>query len=81
MPAVYVLRDAHSRYYIGCTENLETRLAQHRAGGTQTIRRMSPPLELVGFRHYDTMSEALRAEREFKRWKNAAKVAAWLNSQ
>lgn len=81
MSFVYVLRDASDRYYLGCTENLETRLAQHRAGGTQTTRRMQPPLELVCSRHYESMNEELRAEREFKRWKNAAKVAAWLNSR
>ncbi len=81
MPFVYVLRDADGRHYLGCTEDLETRLAQHRAGGTQTTRRMRPPLELVASRRYETMSEAFSAEREFKRWKNAAKVVAWLNAE
>ena len=47
MPFIYVLRGADVRHYLGCTENLEARIAQHRAGGTQTTRCMQPPLELV----------------------------------
>jgi hypothetical protein len=39
-PCVYVLRDADGCHYLGCTADLETRLAQHRAGRTQTTQRM-----------------------------------------
>ena len=78
MPCVYVLRDQAGRCYIGATADLPTRLAQHARGGTQTTRNMSGPLELAASREYATMQEALEAERAFKRWKNSAKVIAYL---
>ena len=80
MAFVYVLRDAVGRHYIGATEKLEARLAQHRAGRTQTTRRMQPPIELVAQREFASVREALAAERAYKRWKNGAKVAAWINA-
>jgi putative endonuclease len=79
MPSVYVLRDATGRHYLGCTGNLDVRLAQHRAGGTQTTRRMVPPLDLLAHRDYPSFPAALAAEREFERWKNTAKVVRHLN--
>jgi predicted GIY-YIG superfamily endonuclease len=79
MPSVYVLRDATGRHYLGCTAHLEARLAQHLAGGARTTRRMVPPLDFVAHRDCPSFPAALAAEREFKRWKNTAKVVQHLS--
>ena len=46
MAWVYFLRGAH-RYYIGTTENLERRVAEHRRGSNHTTRRFGGKIELV----------------------------------
>ncbi len=56
---VYILRDSAGRHYIGMTADLPARLAQHRAGCTQTTRRMQGELILVASRAVPTKSEAL----------------------
>jgi putative endonuclease len=67
---VYLLRDEAGRHYIGMTADLQTRLGQHRRGGTQTTRRMTGQLELVAARAFATKYEAAIAERRLKSWKN-----------
>lgn len=79
MFTVYVLRGASGRHYIGQTNDLAVRLAQHRAGQTHTTRRLGGALELVANREFPTREEALQAERMLKRWKNPAKAMAFLS--
>ena len=40
MFTVYVLQGSMGRFYKGMTENLDRRLAEHRAGETKTTRTM-----------------------------------------
>ena len=65
---VYVLRDAHGRYYIGSTSDIDRRLKQHRHGHTSTTRRMKN-LEIVLSQEYATLTEARRVERKIKKLK------------
>ena len=46
MAWVYILRGAQ-RYYIGATDNLERRMAEHRRGGNHTTHRFGGQIELV----------------------------------
>ena len=70
MPRVYVLRGSAGRYYIGSTENLERRLAEHRRGSNHTTRRLGETLELIAAVEVTTMKEARKLERICKRKKN-----------
>jgi predicted GIY-YIG superfamily endonuclease len=70
MAWVYILRGPSGRYYIGSTENLTRRLAEHRRGGNHTTHRFGGDLEVVISRVVDNRAEARRIELALKRKKN-----------
>ena len=78
MSFVYVLRSASGRLYYGSTTDLTRRLEQHERGHTATTRRDAPWV-LAGSVEFGTLAEARAQERQFKYWKNPARVMAWLN--
>ncbi|HEY8995921.1 MAG TPA: GIY-YIG nuclease family protein [Lacunisphaera sp.] len=75
---VYVLRGASGRHYIGQTSDIAARLAQHRAGHTQTTKRLGGAIELIASRTFASRAEAVAAERMLKAWKNPLKAIAYL---
>jgi predicted GIY-YIG superfamily endonuclease len=70
MASVYILRGSSGRYYIGSTENLTRRLAEHRRGGNHTTHRLGADLEVVISRVVGTAVEARKIEFALKRKKN-----------
>jgi len=58
MAWVYILRGSCGRFYIGCTEALERRLAEYRRGKVHSTRRFGQPLELVCTKHSDAQKES-----------------------
>jgi predicted GIY-YIG superfamily endonuclease len=70
MAWIYILRGSSGRYYIGSTENLPRRLAEHRRGGNHTTRRRGTELEVVVSRMVGDAREARRIEFALKRKKN-----------
>ena len=70
MAWVYILRGASDRYYIGSTENLERRLAEHCRGSNHTTRRLGEKLELVGTKELPSIAEARKLETILKKKKN-----------
>ena len=79
MAWVYILRGAH-RYYIGATENLERRLAEHRRGSNHTTRRFGGEIQLVVAKELESMTEARSLERTLKQKKNARLAISILES-
>ena len=79
MACVYILRGAR-RYYIGATDNLERRLAEHRRGGNHTTRRFGEEIQVVAVREVGSMAEALQLERTLKRKKNPRLAISILQS-
>jgi predicted GIY-YIG superfamily endonuclease len=69
MAWVYILRGAR-RYYIGATENLDRRIAEHRRGSNHTTRRFGGEVILAAARQVPSMTEARALERHLKRKKN-----------
>ncbi len=72
----YILLCADNSYYIGSTQNLESRLNDHNEGilgaAYTFIRR---PVTLVYSESFDTQLEAIKRERQLKGWSHAKKVA------
>jgi len=79
MPAyVYVLRsERDGRYYIGSTDHLIRRYHQHASGQVHTTARMLP-ITMAGWREFDTLSAARRAERALKDKKSRDYVEGFL---
>jgi len=62
-------------FYVGQTDDLERRVAQHQAGAIAGFTADRLPIELVWSESFSTRIEALEAERRLKGWSRAKKMA------
>lgn len=72
---LYILRCADNSYYVGSTNNLELRLAQHAAGEGSQYTRKRLPFELVFAQEFPSEHDAFLRERQVKGWSRAKKEA------
>jgi len=72
---VYILQCADDSYYIGHTDNLETRLWQHQSGQVPGYTSSRLPVRLVFSQAHTSREEALAAERQIKGWSRKKKEA------
>ena len=79
MAWVYIVRGAQ-RYYIGATENLERRTAEHKCGSNHTTHRFGGQIELIVAKELPSMTEARKLERSLKRKKNPRLAISILQS-
>ena len=71
---VYILRCADRSYYVGHTDELQRRIAEHHAGlAGYTARRR--PVELAYRCEFETRIDALTRELQIKGWSRAKKEA------
>jgi len=71
----YMLRCADGSYYVGHTEDLEARVADHQSGLIEGYTRTRRPLTLVWSQDFPDRYSALAAERQIKAWTRAKKEA------
>ena len=71
----YMLHCADRSFYIGNTDDLQTRVAQHEAGAIPGHTQNRRPIKLVWSQEFGTRMEALEAERQIKGWSRAKKLA------
>lgn len=70
MPFVYVLKSMkNGRYYVGSTNDLTRRMAEHKRGKTKYTRN-SGPYKLIYKRSFRTLKEARQKEYQIKKMKN-----------
>ncbi len=71
----YMLRCSDRSYYVGHTDELDKRIAQHgsRLGSGYTATRL--PITLVWFEEFPTREEAKAAEVQLKHWSRRKKEA------
>jgi predicted GIY-YIG superfamily endonuclease len=79
MAWVYILR-GDRRYYIGATEDLQRRIAEHKRGSNHTTRRFGSEIELVMAKELPSMVEARKLEWTLKRKKNPRLAISILRS-
>ena len=72
---VYILRCADDSYYVGHTENLELRVAQHQSGDLDGYTKPRRPVRLVYSEEFRTRDDAFAAERQIKGWGRQKKEA------
>src|ERR1700676_1796349 len=73
---LYILRCADGSYYVGTTrKSLEERVGEHNLGilGGYTAPRR--PVTLVFAQHFESITDAIAAERQIKGWSRAKKEA------
>jgi putative endonuclease len=72
---VYILQSESSgRYYIGQTIDLAVRVAYHNANYSRSLKNRGP-WKLMYSETYATRAEAVRRERQIKRWKSRELIA------
>ena len=75
---VYILFSSKSgKYYIGSTDNLESRLKHHNAGATPSTKSGAPHWELKYSEPLADRTSALKREIEIKR-KKSKRYIEWL---
>ncbi len=74
--SLYILQsEATARYYVGSTNELDRRLAEHERGHSLATRGRGP-WRLVYRQEFETLAEARRREFEIKQWKSAKMIRA-----
>ena len=70
---VYTLECKDGTYYTGYTNNLKKRLQAHQTGKAAKYTRGRGPVRLVRVQEYETKTEAMQAEYQFKKLKRPDK--------
>lgn len=72
---VYILKCNDQSYYVGHTDNIETRIGQHYTGNYCSYTATRRPFEVVFCQDFASRSEALEMERKIKKWSRIKKEA------
>jgi tRNA/rRNA methyltransferase len=72
---VYILRLSDGHYYVGQTDDLATRTAQHQSGAIPGFTRDKRPVEFLWSEQFPEREQAFAAERQLKGWSRAKKEA------
>ena len=65
---VYILCCSDGSFYIGSTQNLRARIHAHNIGQGSTYTFKRRPVRLMYTEVFDTETQAIRRERQLKRW-------------
>ena len=71
----YMLHCADRSFYVGHTEDLESRIGAHQSGLVPGYTSTRLPVKLVWSSEFASRYEALEAERQIKGWSRAKKLA------
>ena len=72
---VYMLRCSDGSYYVGHTDNLARRIAEHDAGEIPGYTSTRLPVQWVWSQEFADRVEALESEAKIKKWSRAKKRA------
>lgn len=71
----YMLHCHGGKFYVGHTDSLEHRIAQHHSGRIAGFTADHLPVTLVWSQEFATRTEARESERQLKGWSRAKKLA------
>ena len=69
----YMLRCSDNTIYSGYTVNIENRINVHNSGKGAKYTRARRPVKLAYYEEFESKSEALKREREFKKYTHSEK--------
>ena len=73
---VYILLCSDNSYYVGVTNDIKTRIAQHNEGLNQRAYTFSRrPVKLVFEEHFHDINQANAFEKQVKGWRREKKEA------
>lgn len=75
MPWVYILRCGDNTFYVGHTDDVDARLAWHRAGLASAYTSARLPVDLVYSEEHASLEAAIKREGQLKRWSAEKKAA------
>jgi putative endonuclease len=74
-PAVYILSSRkYGPLYIGVTSALWNRVATHKVGTVKGFSKRYNIHRLVWYEHHHTLEDAIRREKQLKKWNRAWKL-------
>ena len=74
-PAVYILASGRNgTLYVGVTSNLALRITQHKEKHAEGFTEKYAVDILVWYEYFETMEEAISAEKRMKNWKREWKI-------
>jgi putative endonuclease len=71
----YMLRCSDGKFYVGHTEDIEIRFAQHQSGYFTGYTYKRRPVALVWSEYFQTRDDAKTVEKQLKGWSRAKKEA------
>lgn len=71
---LYILLCDQKIFYVGITDNLKRRISQHKNGYSKYTHKFSD-IKFVYYEEQKTLADAMRRERQIKRWSSAKKIA------
>ena len=71
----YMLRCSDGHYYVGHTDDVDARIAQHQVGAIPGYTEKRRPVTLVWSERFPDRDQAFAAERQIKGWSRAKKEA------
>lgn len=71
----YMLECADGHFYVGHTDDLERRLAEHESGAIPGYTSRRRPVRLVWSDSFPDRDQARTVERQLKGWRRAKKLA------
>ena len=72
---VYILRLRSGAFYVGCSNDAETRFDEHAAGTACRTTAIDPPLAVLFVEIHTDFVAARRRETQIKKWSRAKKEA------
>jgi predicted GIY-YIG superfamily endonuclease len=72
---VYILKCSDESFYVGHTDELEKRIAEHETGATEGYTKSRRPVTIIYTADFSTREDALSFERQIKGWSRKKKEA------
>ena len=72
---VYIVKCSDGSFYTGSTSNIEKRLSEHQNGAIKGYTSKRRPVKLIFSEFFESVYDAISAERQIKGWRRAKKIA------